>query len=100
MSPILQLRGKTALLIALTIIGALGIWAICSDSTDCGYRPGATNGNRTPASSPVPSPLAHPNNTSPNASFVDEDQDGLDDFEEDQLASRFAPIVYHGQCES
>jgi len=100
MSSKLRLRRKTLLIIALTVIGALGIWAICSDSTDCGYRPGATNGNRTSSSSPVPSPLAQSNNASPSDSFVDEDQDGLDDFKEDQLASRFAPIVHHGQCES
>ncbi|HMX25085.1 MAG TPA: hypothetical protein PKC13_05605, partial [Blastocatellia bacterium] len=27
------------------------------------------------------------------------DGDGLNDFEEDRLANRFAPVIYHGQCE-
>lgn len=31
---------------------------------------------------------------------VDADQDGILDQVEDQLAQRFAPIVFHGQCES
>jgi len=100
MAPILQSRRKTLLIIALIVIGALGIWAICYDPTDCDYRPSAKNGDRAPTSSPVPSPTAQSNNASPSDSLVDEDHDGLDDFEEDRLANRFAPIVHHGQCES
>lgn len=99
MSPMLQSRRKASLLIALTVIGALGLWAICSDSADCDYRPSATNGNRTPTPLSVPSPLTQSNNIPPSRSLVDEDHDGLDDFVEDSLAERFAPIVYHGQCE-
>jgi hypothetical protein len=95
----LQSRRKTSLLIALAIIGALGLWAICSDSTDCDYRPSATNGNRTPTPLSVPSPLTQSNNIPPSGLFVDEDHDGLDDFVEDSLAERFAPIIHHGQCE-
>ncbi len=94
------LRRKTLLIIALAAIGALGLWAFYSDSTDCGYRPSAANGERMPTAPSVPAPFTRSDNVSPSGSPVDEDHDGLDDFEEDQLANRFAPIVYHGQCES
>jgi hypothetical protein len=100
MAPILQLRRKTLLIIAPIVIGSLGIWIIWSDTTDCDYRPSATDGNRAPTHSPVSSLLSQSNNASPSGPHIDEDRDGLDDSEEDQLASRFAPIIYHGQCES
>jgi hypothetical protein len=99
MPQILQSRRKTLLLIGLIIIGAFCLWHICSDSADCDYRPSPTNGNQTSTSLAVPSPLTKSGNISPSELIVDEDRDGLDDFEEDRLAERFAPIVYHGQCE-
>lgn len=91
----LRSHRKTPLLIALAIIGALGVWARCRDSMNCGAYPGA----HAPASSPVPSSVALINEASPSDSFIDEDCDGLNDFEEDRLANRFAPIIYHGQYE-
>jgi hypothetical protein len=94
----LHSRRKILLITALAVIGALGLWKLYPDSADCEYRPSVAKGNRAP-NRLSSSPHLQSSVVSAGESFVDEDHDGLDDLEEDLLAERFAPIVYHGQCE-
>src|SRR5262249_11873563 len=90
---------KTWLVIALAVVGAVGLWALYSDLANCRYRARVTISEQSSATQSPSPPVAQSGNGAVSIEDLDKDQDGLKDSEEDLLANRFAPIVYHGQCE-
>ncbi len=99
MAPILRSWRKTSLIIALAVVGVAGVWALYYEPANCRYHPRITISAQSSASQSNSSSATAPGNGSSSVETLDEDQDGLKDSEEDILANRFAPIVYHGQCE-
>jgi hypothetical protein len=94
-----QSRRQTWLVIALASIATIGLGALYYHLANCRYRPRATIIEQSSAIQTPSLPATQSSNGPASVEVIDEDLDGLKDSEEDLLANRFAPVVYHGQCE-